>query len=234
MTRTGRTLLAIVLGLAAALSVTLGGAHAGVGLQCGDEVSGEVTLTEDLNCTGTTHGLIVVGDDTTINLNRHVISGDDCDDSEDGISNLEGYDNLTIMGATPSYWSPNAGQKGTITGFCEGIFSDDGVDGFTDNLKIVNLALVENRVGMRAFVQDGLVIRHSTASNNMQDGFEPAGEGSPTRELRNAVIEHNLAYRNGGEGIRVDNLRGGIVRCNKSFRNDEGLSCPAPCRCVES
>ena len=39
---------------------------------CGDSVSGNVTLTNDLNCSGP--GLIVVGDHTTINLNGFTIS----------------------------------------------------------------------------------------------------------------------------------------------------------------
>ena len=131
MTRTGRTLLAIVLGIVTALAVTLGSAHAGVGLQCGDMVSCEVTLTEDLDCTGTEDGLIVVGDDTTINLNRHTISGDGCDTSEAGIVNDGGYDNVTI-------------KRGTLAAFCRGLDADGIGTDFVENLTVLKVNAIEN------------------------------------------------------------------------------------------
>src|SRR5207245_2203262 len=56
-----------------------GASHAQASMNCGDFVSGQVTLTNDVSCVddGTKNfiiGLAVVADDTTIDLNGHTIS----------------------------------------------------------------------------------------------------------------------------------------------------------------
>jgi parallel beta-helix repeat protein len=81
---------------------------------CGDSVSGNVTLTNDLNCSGT--GLTVVGDHTTINLNGFTISctgigfADSCQYQNGPVGILStGFEDVSVVG------------PGTITGFHVGI-----------------------------------------------------------------------------------------------------------------
>jgi hypothetical protein len=77
---------------------------------CGDSVSGNVTLTNDLNCSGP--GLIVVGDHTTINLNGFTISctgagfAGSCQQLNGPVGILStGFEDVSVVG------------PGTITGF---------------------------------------------------------------------------------------------------------------------
>jgi hypothetical protein len=102
----------------------LGGVFAGLpayGLTCGQQVSGVVTLNDDLKCTNS-DGLIVAGPNTVINLNNHVISctGNGFENSCQwiqsralpttyaGIKSI-GYDNVSVNG------------PGVITGFTIGV-----------------------------------------------------------------------------------------------------------------
>lgn len=88
------------------------------GVTCGGAVSGNVVLTADLQCTNQ-GGLVVMGDNTTIDLNGHTIvctSGSSCglqsyvngSPALAGIS-MNGYKNVTIKG------------PGTISGFNVGV-----------------------------------------------------------------------------------------------------------------
>jgi len=81
---------------------------------CGDSVSGNVTLNNDLNCSGP--GLIVVGDHTTINLNGFTISctgigfASSCQQSPGPVGILStGFEDVSVVG------------PGTITGFHVGV-----------------------------------------------------------------------------------------------------------------
>src|SRR3954469_9103517 len=87
----------LVLGtLAVTLFAAPGSAQAAV--SCGDLVDHNITLHQDLDCSGSgTDGLIVGHDGITIDLNGHTITGPG--NAKNGIYS-EAFDNLTIRDGT--------------------------------------------------------------------------------------------------------------------------------------
>ena len=105
-------------------------------MNCGDQVSGNVTLTADLICTSS-NGLIVAADNTTINLNGHTIQCvgagymGSCQIPAGAIPGpwylgvqSNGYNNVAVVG------------PGKIDGFAMGVALGPG-----NNLAVKNLAV---------------------------------------------------------------------------------------------
>ena len=183
MTRTRRTLLAIVLGITTALAVTLGSAHAGVGLQCGETVVSDLKLTDDLGpCPG--HGLVVGAHGITIDLDGYSILGQS---GGTGIDNSGGYDGVTIAGVTmPKSYVPGAtDERGTIENFDFGVRIVDGVDN-----RIIKLRILEpGSDGVEASGVDRLQIRRALAVA-LDD---VSGEGFDIGPAEHIVIHKNIA-----------------------------------------
>ena len=106
------------LGLLLALGLSMNSAQAA--LQCGSQVSGNVVLTQDLNCAGP--GLIVSADNTTIDLNGHTISCSNggylgsCQNIPNGPKGILSTNHKNVQVKGP----------GVITGFHVGIFLSGG------------------------------------------------------------------------------------------------------------
>lgn len=105
--------------------------------QCGDPVSGAVTLTADLACNNQS-GLVVSASNTTINLNGHTLSctgggvGGTCQPVA-GSSNIAGirsanFSNVKILG------------PGVITGFGTGVYLEKGTAFTVSNVEITGPA----------------------------------------------------------------------------------------------
>lgn len=81
---------------------------------CGQVVTQDLTLTADLtNCAG--DGLVIGAPNVTVNLGGHAISGAP-GNHQQGIDDRAGYPGLTVT-------------NGTITGFAEGVVTDNHADG---------------------------------------------------------------------------------------------------------
>ncbi|MFH1506597.1 MAG: DUF2341 domain-containing protein, partial [archaeon] len=104
-------------------------------VQCGDTITEDTVLTEDLSCTGV--GLIIGADDITLDCNGYKISGDNLGGDE-GIE-LDGKDNVVIKNCE-------------IEGFYVGIFAHAGSD---HNLIKNNYVHDTSNVGIYAYGEDG-------------------------------------------------------------------------------
>jgi Right handed beta helix region len=176
----GRPVRGVLLAATTLLCVGLFGASAAsattaLPLKCGEVVEESVTLTANLNnCPG--NGLIVGGENITINLAGHTISGSN--GSKNGVDS-EFHSNVTI-------------ENGTVRGFGEsGILVVAG-----ENVTINNIAANGNGgVGILTILVGGTTsIARSTANGNGADGIDGIGD-------QNISIAGSTANGNAGEGI---------------------------------
>ena len=145
-------------------------------ITCGSNVTGTVTLSENLSCT--TDGLIVAAEATTINLNGFTILGPGADSSKVGIGVSE--DSVTING------------PGVISGFQAGVIATAAKD-----LVIRSLILQDNQIAAfltgadRASIQENIM-----KTNNIGVASHTAG---------GLNIENNLMNGNGLAGVTFVN-----------------------------
>jgi hypothetical protein len=164
------TAMVLALGGAVALSPT--SAFAAAQPHCGDTIKHDVTLTRDLDCSGSaTNGLVVGADHVNINLNGHKIIGPAS--SNYGVY-LNGYDSVTV-------------RNGTIKGFSFGVYGNYSSKVVLSNLKInlkgdneyfgvylefgqnphIDGVTVDNaQFGFYLDDNDGLVLTHSAVTGN--------------------------------------------------------------------
>jgi parallel beta-helix repeat protein len=210
-----KTTLGIWTGIAAAvlgagvLAIGESRATATAAISCGMVVTTSITASNNItNCAG--DGLVVGANNITINLNGHVIDGDDSGD--EGIDNLGGFDNVKVM-------------NGRITDFGYGVFLENGADQNTINgLEIrsnefgiaissdSDLAIVkDNRVLLNT--DDGIIINgslgHIVESNRVVQNVDNGIDAG----TQNTVLK-NVVARNGGVGILLHNDDGSTLDQN--------------------
>jgi hypothetical protein len=180
-----------VLGALAALAalhlVPTAGLALGATVNCGDTVTQDTTLDNDLVCSGS--GLTVTGEDITLDLPGHSITGAGSGGFMTGIKLV------------------NASAKvvnGTVQGF--GI----GVNAARSNpSEILNVRAAWDGIGFTS--SSSIVIKRSEAVYNTFNGF---GFG----HVPIVVLERNIASHNGGDGILIEGSEGLLTK-NTTDRN---------------
>jgi copper-binding protein NosD len=111
---------------------------------CGDTLTAETVLDEDLTCAGNT-GLVLGADDFTVWLNGHTITGPGPD--------VEGSDGIADDGTVRS---GVVIRGGTITGF------QDGIDLDASNSEVKGLQVDAAAVGIAVRGDDNFIYRNTT------------------------------------------------------------------------
>jgi nitrous oxidase accessory protein NosD len=113
---------------------------------CGQVVSGNVTLTSNLNCAG--DGLIVGDDNTVINMDGHAITGPGSDSSKVGIM-IPATANVEVVG------------PGSIEGYQAAILATGN-----QGLKVSRLVLTTNQIGVFLTGSSKALIQENIMSKN--------------------------------------------------------------------
>src|SRR5215210_7308764 len=186
---------------------------------CGQVVEGVVELNSDLNCSG--DGLIVGGDDTTIRLNGHIITGLGPDSSKVGIV-VGNQDGVRIEGpGTIEQFQAGilaSGAEGTV--ITEMILEDNQIAIFstgTEGLQAMQNDLTHNSIGMASHSSNGLQL-----TENLMTGNVLAGITLVTTD--NSLISKN-DIRESENGIFVDaESNDNRIESNKAQRNKVDLN----------
>lgn len=143
---------------------------------CGQVVTTNAVLTQNLHCTG--DGVLVGADKITIDLNGFRLRGDR-DFSDVGINDQAGFDRVTI-------------KNGVVRNFGAGIYAVSGADRIA-----VSSMVVSGNYGEGIEIDgDSASVKSSTTSGNVEDGVLLGG----TRISVKSVIASN----NGSVGILVN------------------------------
>ena len=165
---------------------------------CGQVVTANAFLTQDLVCTG--DGIVVGASGITIDLKGFTIRGDR-DLGDYGIDDSAGYDNITI-------------KNGLIRNFYLGV----AADGAADSVSVSSLVANGNSVYGISIVGDSAKVQSSTASGNATAGIFVGGDfariksstaaGSSTLGFEvigdSAQVTSSIAAGNGVDGIYVN------------------------------
>jgi parallel beta-helix repeat protein len=108
-------------------------------VECGDIVTSDVVLTEDLHCATGYAALEVFANDVTIDLNGFTLSGT----SELAGVLMNGFDNLTV-------------KNGSIYGFYAGVNANQ-----TNTLKVQNMTFYELGFGITSNVVNGGILKNN-------------------------------------------------------------------------
>jgi putative surface-exposed virulence protein len=157
---------------------------------CGQTVTTNAVLTQDLTCAGQI-GIYVGASGITIDLQGHTLSGDQIND---GIR-VNGWDRVTI-------------KNGVVRNFAPGVSAFNSAD----NLTISNLVLSGNTSHGASIEGDSASIKSTTASGNGQSGIYVNGDNSASITSVNAV-------GNGAYGVRVHADEDTIVKSSSAAGN---------------
>jgi Right handed beta helix region len=141
---------------------------------CAQLVTTNAVLTQNLNCAG--QGIVVGASGITINLNAHVLKGNN--GFSHGIVDTAGYDDVTIT-------------NGAVRNFDAGIAAANGAD----NITISNVTVSGNTSSGIGITGSSASIKASTVLRNGGDGIGIVGDS--------ASITSSTAAGNGANGIYV-------------------------------
>jgi hypothetical protein len=185
----------VALGLVAlaALAVPTAAATPATTVQCGQVITQDTRLANDLiGCSD--NGLIIGADNITLDLNGHTISGDNNpDDSEEaGVVN-PGYDGVTI-------------KNGTINGFT--LVINAGTEQVTGGT--IRDVTGEGIFGDIFLVGNGNVIEKNTLLGGNQDAINVHGDGNVI--TKNLIVGNNdiaIIVSGNGNSITKNTIRSG-------------------------
>ena len=162
-------LISATLGLAAVL-VPLSPASA-ASVTCGDVLTADTILTEDLACGPTSDALVIGADDVTLNLAGHTISG-------------PGAYATAFAGVRVAQQSGVTIEKGTITGFQTGVVLDES----TGSL-VTQLTVHDNDQGINLAGGSGHVVEKNNVYGNGRDAIR-LGLSSDNLVSKNTVTDN--------------------------------------------
>jgi parallel beta-helix repeat protein len=162
---------------------------------CGQVVSGNVTLTSNLNCSG--DGLIVGNDDTTINMNGYTIDGPGRGSSKVGIM-IPASAHVEVIGA------------GQIKDFQAGVLATGSND-----VKVSRLIFGDNQI---AVFMTGT--RNTIVSENIMDKNTIA---VAAHSARGADIESNVMDGNALAGVTFVNSLDSTIAGNNIQGSNDGI-----------
>ena len=188
----------VLAALAAAMVVAVAPEASGKGGElitfCGDDVSTNAVLAQDLSCVG--DGIIVNGHGIKIDLNGHTLVGDG-GATDYGVDDSGGFDKVTV-------------KNGVVRNFGTGVRANGGADQFT----ITNVVASGNTAGFD-ITGNRTSISSSIASSNSFRGIQVSGD--------NASLKSATATGNGESGIGFSSDGGRISGVISSGNAEYGL-----------
>jgi parallel beta-helix repeat protein len=190
-----------VLSAAACGALILAGAPAAYAAgmaQCGDVLTADTMLTEDLAC-GAGDGLILGAPGITLDLAGHSITGAGIGVSAGGVRVPPGIDGTTIRG-------------GSVSGFTEGVVVDSST-----GTSVFGMSITGTERGINLANASWSTIAGNTVSGAQLDGIRVDGWGAVGNQVtRNAVSASNfigLTVSNGAEGTEIsrNHVEGGVL-----------------------
>jgi large repetitive protein len=226
--------LAAVLGPAVAGVVAPSGAKAASPQpKCGDTITTDTTLHEDLvNCPN--NGIVIGADGITLDLNGHTIDGDGtpaagCDPTTEfcdvGVVNF-GHDGVTVMHGSLRQFGGgvNFGEvrHNRLLGISTSRNRFVGIQFFNSSRILVrncsgNRTTSHEGDGVGVFDSRHVRILNSTFQHNAHVGIKPV-------DSTNGVIKGNLVAHNGDEGFLMEGGEGFQIRHNRLARNGAGIT----------
>jgi Periplasmic copper-binding protein (NosD) len=229
----------LALAIAGGISYAQDRANAG-GVSCGDTITADTTLDNDLiDCPN--NGIVIGADDITLDLNGHAIDGDGtpaagCDLEvefcDTGVA-IEGHDGVTVTdgsvreflvgvwGVEVSHTSllgiSSKRNHGSALGFFGGTRS---VVRNSSGSRSVRTDEGEDGQGMFLIDSHHVRVTHSSFRRNRDLGILV---GLPGFESTHNVIKGNELSRNGSAGIIFEQGDRNRVRRNRSLRDGEGI-----------
>lgn len=162
---------------------------------CGQIVQGKVKLNSNLICKG--DGIIVGGNDTTIDMNGYSLKGPGMNSNKVGIM-IGGQNNVTVMG------------NGIISGFQSGIYISGSTKVDSHELSVNN-----NKV---AFYLTGT--QQPEISNNMVNNNTI---GVALHSSNNAKISYNQLSQNRLSGVTLINTGDSVIHGNNILNTSNGI-----------
>jgi parallel beta-helix repeat protein len=186
--------------VAGAMALLLGapGSALATHVTCGQTITQDTKLDSDLlGCTG--DGIVIGADNITLDLNGHVVGGDD-DISDHGVQNFGGFDGVTVT-------------NGQIQDFGVGArFFSSVASRFTGLTVTSNTG---SAIVLELSSPSGSIVRNSITNNN----FGVVLTFSSMNEVTGNSIDNNAAS---GLLILTDSDQNQVTR-NSFFSNDEGI-----------
>ena len=183
-------------------------------VSCGDRITADTTLQEDLvNCPN--HGIVIAADGVTLDLNGHLVDGDgtpaaDCDQQKEpcdfGVFN-DGHDGVTVM-------------HGSVREFAAGVLFGTAT-GRARNNRVLGVSATRNRfTGIGIFSQVRGLVRNSSGNRSL----DPEGSGLGLADSHGVRIVNNSFRHNRHNGINTGQASRNVIRGNVFSRNgDEGI-----------
>lgn len=229
-----RSLAALALAALAFVSTYGADGAEAAGIGCGDVIKKDITLRRDLlNCPNA--GLIIGADGVTLDLNGHMVDGDnklakECpedsktDFCEDGVVN-EGHSGVTVVGGEVrefafgvSFYNADDGEVRETTAtrnIFNGIIFFRASNSLLSGATAAANGLEHDYPGIAIVESDGNRIERTTSTGNADLGFY-------VTESNNNVFVHNTLSANPEAGAIIDG-DGNVVRGNRIVRNGDGL-----------
>lgn len=202
----GRLASGIVLAAGLALAVV----PAQAALECGDSISADKRLHNDLECDGAATGLDIEGDDITLDLNGHTISAEPNAATATGVFVGHGQDNKVT--------------GGRIRGFDVGVAAGESTRATISGLDVRAEAAqvtVSESVGTRVsnnLLRDGsgsaVLVDGQFTTDVKVLGNEVRGGEIDLNEVEGVLVADNLVRNSDGAGISVANVDQAVVRDN--------------------
>jgi parallel beta-helix repeat protein len=206
-------------------------------VSCGERITADTTLQEDLvNCPN--HGIVIAADGVTLDLNGHLVDGDgtpaaDCDQRKEpcdfGVFN-DGHDGVTVM-------------DGSVREFAVGVLFGTAGGRARDN-RVLDVSATRNQfIGIGIFSQVRGLVRNSSGNSSLDREGSGLGLGDShdvrivnnsfrhnphnginTGQSSRNLIRGNVFSRNGNEGILVEGGARYRMTRNRFVRNGGGIT----------
>jgi len=172
-------------------------------VSCGQIVSGEVELTNDLNC-NSGDGLIVGAPGTHINLNGYKITASD-DAGSQGLSmDYDGSSGILVANADGVIIS----GLGEISGFDRGVTFMGSADGQLTDVQVAN-----NGIGVLVSGSTGTELSRNTITNNGIAAILDSSSGG--------AVAFNQVVANEEQGILALGADHNVIAANNMFGNGQ-------------
>jgi len=173
-------------------------------VSCGQIVSGEVELTNDLNCSSG-DGLIVGAPGTHINLNGYKITAASDDAGSQGLSmDYDGSSGILVANADGVIIS----GLGEISGFDRGVTFMGSSDGQLTDVQVAN-----NGIGVLVSGSTGTELSRNTITNNGIAAILDSSNGG--------AVAFNQVVANEDQGILLLGADQNVVAANNMFGNGQ-------------
>jgi parallel beta-helix repeat protein len=221
MPRFRNVFLAVAL---AAIAFGSGAAAQAANLRCGDVITEDTVLENDLlNCPG--DGLVIGADNVTLDLNGHLIDGTGFPTTGAGVDNNAGYDGVTVIdgriqefvaGVQLMNASDNVVARLTLAGSPIGV----SVQGDSDR-NVISRNVSDGGIGLLGDT-DGNVIERNTVSGSSGPGIQVLNGFPPTQPEGNRAERNTVSDT--GIGIDVSGAVDTLVDRNEVSDAQFGIS----------